>query len=302
MSSSEDLRGPRSPSGIYPLEPDNRRTAYTGQNPSIMDRVEPEQAGRRLAAELLAVCEAAVAEGPTGHATRIVGAYVHGSLAHGGYVLSQSDVDVLVVVDGPLTADQRTALMRALDAIAPATGRRFDLAIVTAESASRARRRPTAELYYGVHGGTPEIVVADHLPSLVVEFSAMRFAADVLVGPPPATLIAEQPTEWIDERGLELLDRWSRLTGDAARAGLMVLVACQIWRWAVERRHSSKDEAGGWVLERDPTLTAVEAALAERRGDGSRSIRPGDVARVLDAARRAVKRRRSAYGPHEGSV
>lgn len=267
-----------------------------------MDRVVPDQAGRRLAAELLAVCQAAVAEGPTGHASRIIGAYIHGSLAHGGYVPGRSDVDVLVVVDAPLTAGQRTSIMRALDAIAPATGRRFDLEIVTAESASRATRRPTVELYYGVHGGTPEIVTADHLPSLVVEFSAMRLAADVLVGPPPATLIAEQPTEWIDERGLELLDRWSRLTGDAAHAGLMVLIACQIWHWAVERRHASKDEAGGWVLERDPTLNAVEAALAERRGDGSRSIPPGEVARVLDAAGPAVDRRRSAHGPHEGSV
>lgn len=266
-----------------------------------MDRVDAERTGRRVAAELLAVCEEAVADGPTGHATRIVAAYVHGSLAHGGYVPSQSDVDVLVVVDGPLTSDQRTALMHALDAIAPATGRRFDLEIVTAESASRARRRPTVELYYGVHGGTPEIVVADHLPSLVVEFSAMRSAAYVLVGPPPATLIAEQATEWIDERGLELLDRWSRLTGDPAHAGLMVLVGCQIWRWAVERHHSSKDEAGRWVLERDPTLNAVAAALAQRRGDGIRSISSGDVARVLDTARSAVERRRSAHGPHEGS-
>lgn len=49
-----------------------------------------------------------------------------------------------------------------------------------------------------------------------------------------------QPAEWIDERGLDLLDRWSRLTVDAAHAGLMVLIACRIWLWAVERR--------GWPL------------------------------------------------------
>lgn len=267
-----------------------------------MQGVDAELTARRVAAQLLAVCEEAVAEGPAGHATRIVAAYVHGSLAHGGYVPSRSDVDVLVVVDGPLTADQRTAVMRALDPITPATGRRFDVVIVTAESVSRARRRPTVELYYGVHGGAPEVVVADHLPSLVVELSAVRSAADVLVGPPPASLIAEQATEWIDERGWELLDRWSRLTADAAPAGLMVLVGCQIWRWAVERLHSSKDEAGRWVLERDPTLHAVAAALAERRGDGMRSISPGDLARVLDAARSAVERRRSAHGPYDARV
>lgn len=152
-------------------------------------------------------------------------------------------------------------------------------------------RRPAAEMYYGFHGGSPEIVVADCLPSLVVELSAIRDAADVLVGPLPATLIPEQPAEWIDERGLELLDRWSRLTDDADHAGLMVLIACQIWRWAVERRHASKDEAGHWVLERDPTLSAVRAALAQRRGDASRSNSPRSVAQVLDAARHAVEGR-----------
>jgi hypothetical protein len=203
-------------------------------------------------------------------------------------------VDVLVVVDGPLTVGQRMSVLRGLNAIAPATRRRFDLTIVTAETASRATHRPTAEVYYGVHGGSPEIVIADHLPSLVVELSAMRQGAEVLVGPLPATLVAEQPTEWIDERGLELLDRWSGAADDAAHAGLIVLIACQIWRWAVERRHVSKDEAGRWVLEHDPTLSAVEAALAQRRGDESRIMSPGDVRRVLGGARGAAERRRSA--------
>jgi predicted nucleotidyltransferase len=256
-----------------------------------MDHVEAERTGRRFAAELLATCEAALAEARSGHRGRIVGAYIHGSLAHGGYVPGRSDVDVLVVVDEPLTVGQRTSLLRALNAMAPATGRRFDLTIVTAQAASRATRRPAAEVYYGFHGGRPEIVVADYLPSLVVELSAIREAADVLVGPLPATLIPEQPTEWIDERGLELLDRWSRLTDDVDHAGLMVLIACQIWCWAVERRHASKDEAGHWVLELDPTLSAVRAALAQRRGDASRSISPSGVAQVLDAARHAVEGR-----------
>jgi hypothetical protein len=261
-----------------------------------MDRLEAERPGRRLAAELLAVCEKAVAERPTGHPSRILAAYVHGSLVDGSYVPGRSDVDVLVVVSGPLTAGQRGSLIRALDAIPLATGRRFDLTIVTAKSVARARRRPIAELYYGVHGGSPEIVTANHLPSLVVEFSAMREAAEVLVGPPPTMLIAEQPSEWIDERGVQLLDRWSHLTGDAAHAGLMVLLACRIWLWAVERQHASKDEAGRWVLEHDPTLSAVEAALAERRGDASRTVSGGDVDRVLSAARRVVERRRSHTG------
>ena len=127
-----------------------------------------------------------------------------------------------------------------------------------------------------------------------MEFSVIREAADVLVGPPPVMLIAEQPSEWIDSRGLDLLDRWSRLTDDAAHAGLMVLIACRIWLWAVERRHASKDEAGRWALERDPTLQAVEVALAERREHSNRDVSPRDVARVLDAVRRAVERRLSA--------
>jgi len=91
-------------------------------------------------------------------------------------------VDVLVVVDEPLRVGQRMSLLGALNAMAPATRRRFDLTIVTAEATSRATRRPAAEVYYGFHGGSPEIVVADYLPSLVVELSAICRAANMRRG------------------------------------------------------------------------------------------------------------------------
>ena len=252
--------------------------------------MEGQRAGRILAAELLAACEAALARELTPDAAEIVGAYIHGSLAAGGYVPGQSDVDLLVVVDRPLTEPQRSSLLHALDGIGPTRRRRFDLTIVTAETASRATSRPIAEVYYGWHGASPEIVITDHLPSLVVELSAMRESAEVLIGPPPMALVTDQPAELIDQRGLELLDRWSRLTDDAVHAELMVLVACQIWRWAVERRHVSKDAAGRWAFEQDSTLTAVEIALARRRGDQSPTMDPGDVRRVLDRARIALGR------------
>lgn len=260
-------------------------------------RVPGANAARRVAADLVRVCETAIEETPVVPPRRLRAAYIHGSLADGSYVSDRSDIDVLVVVDRPLTDGERSDLVGALDRFAPATGRRFDVTVVTAASASRPNHRPRAEVYYGVRGGPSEVVRGDHLPSLVVEYSALRSSAEVLIGPSPSTLIAEQPPEWIDARGLELVNRWSRVTEPLDHAGLMVLTACRIWRWAADRRHVSKDDAASWVMRHHPGLRAVPAAVAERRGARIEPFEPRDVAEVLDGARRALERRQAPARP-----
>jgi Domain of unknown function (DUF4111)/Nucleotidyltransferase domain len=257
-------------------------------------RVVPERAARELANELLAACEAAMDDGSTENRGPVVAAYLHGSLARGSYVAGRSDVDVLLVTGRPLTGREQKSLRRTLDGVAAGAPCRFDLEIVTADMASQPTRRPRVELYYGFHGATLEIVIGDIQPDLVVEFSTIRQEGEALFGPPAALLIAEPPPEWIDARGEELLDRWSRLTDDAVHAELMVLTACRIWRWADERRHTSKEEAGGWVLARNPTLTAVAAALIQRQRDPNETISAAAIADVLAAARGALEHRRQS--------
>jgi hypothetical protein len=72
-----------------------------------------------------------------------------------------------------------------------------------------------------------------------------------------------------------------------------VLNASRGWRFAEEGVWSSKDDAGAWALARTDDPATVEAALAIRHGDRSRTLDPARVdafqRRVLDRVEHALK-------------
>jgi hypothetical protein len=111
---------------------------------------------------------------------------------------------------------------------------------------------------------------------LVAELSMVRAVGRSLVGPDPTAVVAAMPAEWVVAYGAEVLERWQQLTDDAEHAALMVLTACRIWRFAVERVHCSKTEAAHWALLQEPALPAVEvrAPAAHWRHRTCRSCRP----------------------------
>jgi hypothetical protein len=59
-----------------------------------------------------------------------------------------------------------------------------------------------------------------------------------------------------------------------------VLTACRIWRYAEERTHCSKSEAGVWALARDPSLQAAHDAL-RLRADDQVQVAPAAIGRLL---------------------
>src|SRR6185436_8794431 len=52
----------------------------------------------------------------------------------------------------------------------------------------------------------------------------------------------------IHERAEHWLAFWQTVTDDAESAQYMVLTACRMWLFAVEKRHASKADAGRWAL------------------------------------------------------
>ena len=83
---------------------------------------------------------------------------------------------------------------------------------------------------------------------LVVELSVCRAHGRSLTGKEAPELIGEVPDEWLMDVGDEVLATWLRQDYDPAMGGaFMVLTACRIWRFAEERVHCSKQQAGRWV-------------------------------------------------------
>jgi hypothetical protein len=214
---------------------------------------------------------------------------LHGSLTLGDYLSGRSDVDLLAVVDEPLTDDQMAALIQAVEAHRPQAPGRVDLRVVTRYVAASPTLVPPMEVYIEITPGSGSgLYVERRHPGerdLVVEFSMCRAHGRSLVGADPAELIGEVPAEWVLAVGDAQLADWQAIDDDPKHAELTVLTTCRIWRFAEEGRYSSKPAAGAWALGRDPTLQVVRDALAQRHGDPARRIDPAQVAQLLAVVR-----------------
>jgi hypothetical protein len=222
--------------------------------------------------------------------TRLVAAFVHGSLTTDDFIPGRSDIDLLVVVDGELPDSHRDRLRDVSTASMSEQSSRVDLRVVTQETASSPARAPFVELYVGYRPGTdPEVMTRTAEPDLLVEFSVIRHSGMALIGPEPRMVITEPRAEWMLEHSDGVLAAWEQLTEDVRHAELMVLTTCRIWRFAIDRQHCSKTEAGRWALARDPSLKAVDQALAQRHSGGTGMIDPHEIARLLAVVRADIR-------------
>ena len=243
------------------------------------------QAATQLAQEIADSCAELLGD-------RLVAVILHGSLVLGDYSPASSDVDLLAIVERPLTDDELAALAElVLARRGKAAG--IDLRAVTRATAGEPTESPAMELYIGVHHDhEPELlrrIVGER--DLVAELSMVRAVGRSLVGPDPTAVVAAMPAEWVVAYGDDVLERWQRLTDDAEHAALMVLTACRIWRFAVDGVHCSKTEAARWALLQEPAVPAVEAALLRRTGDTNVQIVPADIAGLLARVRGELARR-----------
>ena len=195
----------------------------------------------------------------------LVGVYLHGSAALGGWDPASGDVDLLVVADRPLDRGEKQVVGARLQhpsLHSPGTG--LELSVITAAVAADPPRLPPWELHV-VTGR--ERKVADGAghpgdPDLVFYFAVCRRAGIAVAGPPPGEVFAEPPRAWLLERAAEEL-RWA--VGHGASFAYRVLTACRAWRFLDEDMLDSKIGAGEWARPRLPDPGLVDAALAAQR-------------------------------------
>jgi Aminoglycoside adenylyltransferase, C-terminal domain/Nucleotidyltransferase domain len=265
-------------------------TAHSGRVPPGLPTSSPPSAAQveeasRFAETLAGSCAAAL--GPA-----VAGVILHGSLTLDDYVPGGSDVDLLVVVDDPLTDSQVAALTEAVER--PRAPGRVDLRVVTRQVAASPTPAPPMELSIEITPGSGLLVERRHPGErdLAVEFSMCRAHGRSLLGAAPAELIGAVPTRWVVAVGDAQLADWEAIGDDPGHAALTVLTTCRIWRLAEEGRHCSKTAAGEWALGRDPTLEVVRAALRQRHRDPAVRIDAAQVAQLLALVRARLAERR----------
>lgn len=215
----------------------------------------------------------------------LVSAVLHGSLTVDDFRPGSSDLDLLLVVESGLTSSEADALVGAVRRadLGPAGG--VDLLVVTRRTAETPADYLGRELLVGSWPGSGQRLEVeghdDHVPDLWPELSEARANGRALFGPEPREVIGEVPPDGVRANAIGWLRTWLDRIDDDKNAVHMVLTACRMWRFELEEEHSSKTDAAGWAMDRDPSLIGVGLALSARSTSDAPRIAPHDVEKVL---------------------
>jgi len=219
----------------------------------------------------------------------LVGAYLHGSAALGGFTPTRSDVDILMVVAGPVPRATLESLAFALgrDRLrSPSCGLELDV-LTAAATASPERPTPFQLVMSSGQDGHRVTLGNDRGPyeDGVLHLAVTRAAGLALAGPPPADLIAPVPRELILTQLGDELDWAAANASTAYRA----LGAARAWMYAEADRIGSKMDAARWAHGRGHD-DVLDRAVAFQRGATADLPAAADTARLVVDARAALAR------------
>jgi hypothetical protein len=199
---------------------------------------------------------------------RLVGVYFVGSVALGGYVPSESDVDIAAVSKVALSEREKRSVASAIvevSEVCPARGVEFTL-----------YRRDVAGYPFDGAGfevnanGGPRMPTAVHLDATdeqgfwyVLDRAIAHRSGLVISGPPPSTVFADLPRRTLLAAMAESM-AWHRAHEKATLYS--VLNACRAWRFARENELGSKLDGATWARARWPDTDVIDAAVALRYG------------------------------------
>ena len=215
-------------------------------------------------------------------------AYV-GSIALGGYVAGESDLDIVAVTAQAIPDGMKPSIVDAVFATTtscPARGLEFTL--YRREIA--ASPPVAADFEVNVNGG-PRMARSVHLESraeprfwYVLDRAVAHRCGVLISGRPPSELFAAVPRRLVLDVLIESM-RWHRLHEGATLYS--VLNASRAWRYAADDVLGSKLEGASWARERWPVRRVVDAAVDLRHGRPA-SLDAAEVDALLDHVEREL--------------
>lgn len=178
-----------------------------------------------------------------------------GSYALGAFDPTGSDLDVIVVVDRPLTVSDWDAVVDSCSHESlPVPARKLELVAYTRPQVAAPRRNQPWELNF--HTG-PGVRHAGHDPMaeswhwFVLDLAQARDTAITLYGE-PASVVIGAVSDHLVQDALAACLTWYELHEPGPQ---LMFAAARAWRWNAEKRWSSKREAWEWAA------TYVDAKL-----------------------------------------
>jgi Domain of unknown function (DUF4111)/Nucleotidyltransferase domain len=199
----------------------------------------------------------------------VVGVYFVGSVALGGYVPGESDIDIAAVAESALTATRRQQVAAAiveLSAACPTRGLEFTLYRRDIAGTPPAG----ADFEVNANGG-PRMPIAVHLDASTelgfwyVMDRAIAYRSGLTIsGQPARSVFADAPRSTLLEAMYQSAS-WHRAHEKATLYS--VLNACRAWRFVELDVLGSKLDGAEWARLRWPETDVIDAAVARRRGE-----------------------------------
>lgn len=225
----------------------------------------------------------------------LVGVYFVGSLALGGYVPGESDLDLVAVCEGPLAGPVRAAIANAVaDATTACPARGLEFTLYRADIVSGTSTDAAFEV--NANGG-PRMerltrISPDAEPGFwyVLDRAIACRHGITIFGAPAAEVFADLPRRTLLD-AMRASMRWHR---QHERATLYsVLNATRAWRFADDNVLGSKLEGAAWARVRWTHPHVIDAAVALRHGR-SADLDELEVQALLDRVERELEAASSA--------
>ncbi len=230
----------------------------------LVPQAEIEALSQRLLAEIRGVL-----------GEDLVGLYLHGSLASGGFDPHSSDVDFVAVTRGGLPANVQAEL-RAMHARLSASGLKWAGHMEGSYIPQAALRRfDPADADFPALRIDGSFDVDRHGPDWIIQRHILRESGVVIFGPPPKTLIDPVQPEDLRRSTAGILEEWWRpklqdptLLSTGEYQAYAILTMCRSLYTLQHGEVASKPVAARWAWETlgEPWSLLIEQALAWRHG------------------------------------
>ena len=211
---------------------------------------------------------------------KLIGVYLHGSLAMGCFNPSHSDLDLLTVTRRRMSVEEKREFAQLLLAVSERPSP-VEVSVLPIEYIEPWEHPARYDFHYSEdHRSRMEEILVGSLSEewnedvlrdedLAAHIKLIRCRGIALVGPPPSEVFPDVPeADFIKSVLLDVLSPEFGLNPKSDMPVYMILNACRTLAYLQTRQYLSKDEGGLWALGRMPDQyhSLIRGALNIYRG------------------------------------